>query len=294
MILVAGGTGTLGRYLVPLLITCAHQVRVLTRDERRADHLRAGGAETVIGDVRDQAAVAQATRDCTTVVSAVHGFAGPGRASPASIDCDGNRTLIRGAADAGVARFVLVSVLGAAPDHPMTLHRMKYAAEQTLNGSGLDWTIIRPAAFLETWIELIGGRLADTGQAIVFGPGNNPVNFVSVRDVATVIERSLSGTVSYGQTIDVSGPENLTFNQIAERLVAAGGSPGRTKHIPLGLLRVMSVLARPVSPGFARQARAAVVMNTNDMTSGRHNTPGDPPPTTLDDVLRGLVKPPAG
>jgi uncharacterized protein YbjT (DUF2867 family) len=293
MILVAGGTGTLGARLVPLLAACGNGVRVLTRDERRADHLRDCGAETIIGDVRDPAAVAKAVHGCATVVSAVHGFAGPGRISPATVDRDGNRTLIRAALDAGVEHLVLVSVLGAAPDHPLSLHRMKYTAEQELVGSGLGWTIIRSAPFLETWIALIGRNIADQAQAFVFGPGDNPINFVSVRDVATAIEHAVRDTTSRGQAIEVSGPENLSFNQIAERLIAASSSPGQVKHVPLPLLRTLSVLARPVSPGFARQTRAAVVMNTIDMTfNHRGNQFPDILSTTLDQVLHPVATQP--
>ncbi len=63
----------------------------------------------------------------------------------------------------------------------MSLRRMKYAAEQELCGSGLDWTIVRAAAFLEAWITVIGEPLACTGHALVFAPGRNPINFVSAR-----------------------------------------------------------------------------------------------------------------
>jgi hypothetical protein len=51
---------------------------------------------------------------------------------------------------------------------------------------------------------------------------------------------------------------------IAKRLIEASGKPGVVKHVPLPVLRVMSILARPFAPVFARQARAAVVMNTMD------------------------------
>jgi uncharacterized protein YbjT (DUF2867 family) len=92
-----------------------------------------------------------------------------------------------------------------------------------------------------------------------------------------------------GQVLEVTGPENLTFTQLAERLITASGQPGRIRHIPLAMLRAMSVLARPVAPVFARQAQAAVVMNTTDMTADvaaiRDRFPTIPA-TTLDEVLR--------
>jgi uncharacterized protein YbjT (DUF2867 family) len=266
MILVAGGTGTLGTQLVRLLTERGRPVRVLTRDPARAAQLL-GTVETLTGDVRDPATVAAAVAGCTTVVSAVHGFAGPGRPSPESVDRDGNRALIQAAAAAGAEHVVLVSVLDAAPDHPMSLHRAKFAAEQALRTSGLAWTIVRPAAYLETWVGIIGAKLPGNGPALVFGPGRNPIPFVSARDVAAVIDLAVHDPSLRGQVLEVAGPEQLTFTQLAGRLVAATGRPGRVRHIPLPMLRAMSVLARPFAPVFARQAQAAVVMNTTDMTA---------------------------
>jgi uncharacterized protein YbjT (DUF2867 family) len=266
VILVAGGTGTLGSQVVRLLADRGLEVRVLTRDPVRAEQLPTK-VEVAAGDLLDRAAVAAAVAGCQTVVSAVHGFAGPGKPSPEAIDRDANRGLFRAAAAAGVEHVVLVSVLGAAPDHPLSLHRAKFAAERSLRASGLSWTIIRPAAFMETWMALIGSKLADGGSALVFGPGRNPINFVSSRDVAAAIDVAIHDRSLRGQVLEVAGPENLTFTQVADRLIAAGGRPGRTRHLPLPMLRAMSVLARPVSPVFARQAQAAVVMNVTDMTA---------------------------
>ena len=137
MILVAGGTGTLGSQVVRLLLERGDRVRVLTRDSARAAHLP-NAVDVLTGDLRDPAAVAAAVRGCATVVSAVHGFVGPGKPSPEAIDRDANIALIRAAAAAGVQHLVLVSVLGAAPDHPMSLHRAKHAAEQALRASGYE------------------------------------------------------------------------------------------------------------------------------------------------------------
>ena len=295
MILVAGGTGTLGRQVVRRLSTRGEDVRVLTRDPARAAALP-DSVEVLAGDLRDPASVATAVRGCRTVVSAVHGFAGPGRPSPEAIDRDANLALIQAAGAAGAGQVVLVSVLGAAADHPMPLHRAKHAAEPALRASGLAWTIIRPAAYLETWIAITGARLPDKGQALVFGPGRNPINFVSAHDVAGVVDLAVRDPSLHGRLLEVAGPENLSFTQLAERLIAAGGRPGRLRHVPLPMLRAMSLLARPVAPTFARQAQAAVVMNTSDMTvetSAIRDRLPTIPATTLDEVLRRRPGPPA-
>src|SRR6266542_2910007 len=274
MILVAGGTGTLGTRLVRLLSDRGVEVRVLTRDPARAAHLP-HTVQILTGDLREPAAVAAAVRGCSTVVSAVHGFVGPGKPSPESIDRDANLALIQAAATAGV-------------EHPMSLYRAKFAAGRALRASGLRWTIIRPSAYLETWIGVTGAKLAGKGQALVFGPGRNPVNFVAAEDVAVAVDLAIHDRSLRGQSVDVAGPENLTFTQIADQLIAAGGRPGRTRHIPLPMLRAMSVLARPAAPSFARQAQAAVMMNTADMTvdvSAIRDRLPTVPATTLHDLL---------
>lgn len=265
MILVAGGTGSLGRRVARLLVDAGHGVRVLTRDRGRARDLPSE-VEIVCGDVRTPADLTEAVRGCTVVISAVHGFLGPGNPSPEAIDRDGNRALVRAASDAGVEHFVLISVHGASADHPMSLHRAKYAAEEALRESGLHFTIIRATAFLETWMTVIGGELREKGHALVLGPGRNPINFVSIDDVAAVVARAVRDGATSDGTIEIGGPENLGFLALAERIVEASGKPARIKHVPLFALRAMSVLARPFSPAFARQAGAAVVMNTMDMT----------------------------
>jgi uncharacterized protein YbjT (DUF2867 family) len=217
----------------------------------------------------------------------MHGFAGPGNPSPESIDRDANRTLIRTAKKVGVEHFVLISVQGAAADHPMSLHRAKHAAEEALHASGLSFTILRPTAFLETWLEIIGAPLAKEGQALVFGPGKNPVNFVSVRDVAALALLAVEHEALRGETVEIGGPESLGFVNLAERLIEAQKRPARIRHIPLSALRILSGLARPFSPGFARKAGAAVVMNTTDMSfedASRKRFPSLPS-TTVEDVL---------
>jgi uncharacterized protein YbjT (DUF2867 family) len=290
VILVAGGTGLLGSRVVKMLTDEGEQVRVVTRDPRRASHPPAG-VEVVVGDVC-RGLLDTAVEGCDRVVSAVHGFGGSGRTSPAAVDRDGNRVLIAAAKRAGVDRFVLVSIVGARADHPMSLHRMKYAAEQELRASGLSAAIVRSTSFLETWIEIIGAKVDGGGPALVFGPGQNPINFVSVADVAAFVCLAVHEDQRIGDGVSVGGPQNLGFTEIAAHLMARKGRTDRPKQVPLTALKVMAVIARPLRPGFARQARAAVVMNTTDMTFDalpvRNRFP-DIPATTLADVTDAMT-----
>ncbi len=265
MILLAGGSGRLGRTLLPLLVGDGIPVRVLTRSAEAAARLRRDGAESLVGDIRRSTDVAAAVAGCSAVISAVSGFGPMGSSTPATVDRDGNARLVRASEAAGVQHFVLVSAYGAAADAPLPLMRLKYAAEQTLTNSTLGWTIIRPTSYLETQLDAIGGPLKKKGSTVVFGRGNVAANFVSVADVAALIRHVLHDPASRGQIIDWGGP-NLTLNELSEALHSAAGTSGTTQRIPLPVLRLMSVAARPFSPFLARVARAAVVLNTTDMT----------------------------
>jgi uncharacterized protein YbjT (DUF2867 family) len=264
VILIGGGTGTLGRELVQRLVDSGERVRVLTRERSRASALPVG-VDVVLGDLRNDADVTEAIRGCTTIVSAAHGFVGPGAPTPEAIDRDANRRLVRAAVEAGIDHFVLVSVAGAGPDHPMSLARAKFAAEQELRASGLRLTIVRATPFMETWLTILGDMLDAKGHALVFGPGTNPVNFVSVRDVAALVALAVRSGPS-NEAYEIGGPENIGLTTLAARIIQSRGQTAPIKHIPLTALRVMSTLARPFSPAFARQAQAAVLMNTTDMT----------------------------
>jgi uncharacterized protein YbjT (DUF2867 family) len=250
MIAIVGGTGRLGSLVVRGLVNHDQEIRVITRDPARAAHLRELPVQIVTADVRDRAGVRAAIAGTTTVISAVHGFTGPGKVSPESVDRHGNANLIDAAAEFS-ADVVLMSVVGASPDHPMELFRAKYAAEQHLINSGTAWTIVRATAFLELWADIMR-------KPIVFGRGENPINFVSVNDVAAVVERAALERDHRGRVIEVGGPRNLTFNELAGFLQRARGESGNVRHIPRPALQAAA--------RFSRRARAAIAMDTIDMT----------------------------
>jgi uncharacterized protein YbjT (DUF2867 family) len=297
VILVAGGTGTLGTHVVRALTAQRTQVRVLTRRAERASHLAGTGAEIVVGDVRDPAAVEKALAGTSAVVSAVQGFAGTEPAGPRAVDLGGNANLIRAARAAGTRQFVLISAAGAAPDSPLDLRRVKYQAEQAVIGSGLHWTILRPTVYLETWISLLGDMLATKGAVTLFGRGTNPINFVSAYDVAALVARVTATEFAAAAeftsaTLEIGGPEDLTLADLAGRVLAERGAGGPIRHVPLPVLRAMATLLRPVKPMIATLARFGVIMDTTDMTlprdTARAAVPGLPA-TTLADLQAGAA-----
>src|SRR5262249_43135622 len=161
------------------------------RDPRRVrvrpgERLGGGG-----GGVRVQATPPPAVEGVAPVVSAGHRAAGPGGGLPAPVGRGGRAKPIAPAAPRGAAAVVVLGG-GASADSPMELFRMKHAAEQRLRASGITATIVRSTAFMETWVALLRQTAARSGRPLVFGRGDNPINFVSVIDVAALAERAIT------------------------------------------------------------------------------------------------------
>lgn len=289
MILVAGGTGTLGTQVVRRLTDRGLDVRVLTRDPARASHLNGSQVEVMMGDANDPDTLRRAVADAQTVISAMHGFAGQDAGGPQAVDRDGNKNLIKAAVASGVDHVILMSIHGATPDHPLELYRMKASAERELRASLLAWTILRPTAYMETWARLIGEPVIKSGQTRVFGRGRNPINFVSAHDVARFVELATVDPALRGMMVEIGGPENLSMEDVVETFRAATGKTVKTKHVPLPMMRVMSVLMRQVKPALASQIQAGVIMDTADLSFDPAETRRlypSIPQTTLKEVIQ--------
>jgi NADH dehydrogenase len=207
----------------------------------------------VTGSVTDPSVAARALTGVDVVVSAVTGFPS---ASPAKVDLEGTRVLA-GAADRAGAELVLLSVAGASPDSQMGLFRAKYEAERVLSRADLAWTIIRPEAFADLWIDLLTTTAGRSHRPLVFGRGDNPIGWVAVRDVAALTVRAVETASLRRMTLTISGPQRLTLSELASRVMDVHGWPGTPRHVPTGALRLASIL-----PGRAgRQAEAALAMD---------------------------------
>ncbi len=257
MILVAGGTGRLGRAVVPLLVAQGLPVRVFARGLTGECP---DGAELVRGDVRRDDDVARAVDGADVVVSAIQGFQGPGRITPRDVDRDGNARLVEAAARHH-AEVVLVSVTHAAADSPLEIAREKFAAETALRESGAGWTVVRAAGFAELWIQILEDTAGRSRRPVVFGRGTNPFWWVSVRDVAAVVAQAVVDGSTRGRVMDVVGPEPLSLEELAGRVMQAHGWPGAPRRVPRPLLRSGAVTVGAVAPSVGRRLRAALALD---------------------------------
>ncbi len=266
MIVIIGGTGSLGSATARRLLASDRAVRIMTRHPERAADLKRQGAEVVPGDLRDRSSLARACRGAEKVLAAAHAILGRGRAASKYVDLQGHLDLIGAAREAGVRHFVYTSVYNLGPAfETVPFLRFKRRVEQALKASGLDYTILRPTFFMESHAELfIGQPIRDTGRVALFGRGENPRNFVAADDVARIAVQALEDAALAGETIDIGGPDNLTNMAVVRTYERLLGRPARVIHVPRPVLRVMYPLLRPLHPGLSQIMQFSLYSDTLD------------------------------
>lgn len=259
MILVVGGTGRLGSLVVEELAG-RHAVRVLSRRATQAERPKGDRVELVDADVRDGSAVAAASRGASCIVVASHGVESRDRDGLESVDIDGARAVVAAARGSGCA-VVLTSIVGAAPDAALPLARSKWEAERIVRESGVPWTIIRSAAFAQTWAMILTLSAGRSGRPSMIGRGRAGHRFVDVKDVGAVIARAATDPGLRGRTLQVCGPEVLTPSQLAAMVQQANDWTGAPRQLPLPVARAVGAALSPFRPDLARRVALGIAMD---------------------------------
>lgn len=142
---------------------------------------------------------------------------------------------------------------------------------------------------MEPWAALIGEPMIKTGKTRVFGLSNNPINFVSAHDVARFVELAVVNSAIRSELVEVGRLENLSMRQVAQTFETVTGKAAKKSHVPLPMMRLISVLMHPVKPTLARQIQAGVVMDTHGMYFDPSKTVSRYPsisPTSLAEIVR--------
>jgi uncharacterized protein YbjT (DUF2867 family) len=121
----------------------------------------------------------------------------------------------------GVRHIVKLSVLGAA-DEAFTFAKMHRSVEKAIERSGIDWTFLRANGFMQNMHNYMGATIRDQG-AFYGSTGDARIAHDDVRDIAAVAVKALTEPGHEGRAYDLTGPEALTYGEIASKLSAATG-----------------------------------------------------------------------
>ncbi|HEU4710349.1 MAG TPA: SDR family oxidoreductase [Pyrinomonadaceae bacterium] len=206
-ILITGATGSIGSFLVDLLIAEDREVQLMTRSHDKAREFRARGIKCFIGDLAapETLLVALAGAEKLFLLSG---------ADPRQVELQGN--MIEAARKAGIRHLVKLSASCAGPDLPTPIKRWHYETEQQIIRSGIPYTFLRPNCFMQNtlkWARTIREK------GIFYMPIEDAVvSQIDVRDIAAVAAVVLTSNGHEGQTYELTGREALSFEQVADHL----------------------------------------------------------------------------
>lgn len=241
-VLVTGGTGFVGQSVLDELLANGHTVRLLVRDPARIEP-RVTGVEPVRGNILDPEGLAESAQGTEAIIHLVGIISECGSNTFERVHAEGARNVVNAARNTGVRRFIHMSALGTRPQAVSRYHQSKFAAEESVRGSGSDYTIFRPSLIYgpgDQFVNLFAKISRWSPFLPVMGGGNSRMAPIAVESVAKAFVGALSEPRSVGKTYDLCASESLPFEQILRTILLVLGRRRLLLHIPLPVARAQA------------------------------------------------------
>lgn len=220
MILLTGATGKIGGETAKQLLKKGASLRALVRDEAKAADLKTAGVELVVGDIAD----------ADTVTQALTGAEKAFLLLPNGETQEANEKQFTDlAVAAGVKHLVKMSSMEAVADAETPIPQAHWAAEEHIRASGLDWTMVKPNFFMQNLLASAGSIKEQRKFFLPMGDGTT--GMADARDIGAVCAEVLTGAGHAGQSYEITGPEVLSFHDVADRFSEVLGE--KVQYIPL-------------------------------------------------------------
>ena len=252
-ILVAGGTGFLGRHISKALLADGHEVSVLGRDPRKVPRIpQLAGATGVYGDVTDPYSLKGALDGHDAVVVAVQFPNYPMELPRKGLTFDrydrlGTQYLVDEAARAGVSRFFYVSGAGVHPQSDKPWYRAKGRAEEIIEASGLRYSILRPSwaygpedKALNKFVKI--ARLSPVVPIPTRFDGakriDQKIQPVSCDDIGLAAARIFATDDAWGRVLELGSSEVMTMPEVVRTMLEVLGKKRALVPVPTALMKV--------------------------------------------------------
>lgn len=286
---VAGATGKTGSVVVETLLGHGKAVRAIVHDAAKGEAFKARGAEVVVMELHDTAALTKAL----TGAAGAYLLLPQNMASTQPLEDNAalTKTFVTAIKDSKIPHVVLLSAIGAhLPDGTGPIRALHHA-EKELAATGTALTALRAAYFQENWATALG--VLNKGILPTFIPSDVSFAQVAARDIGRVaatvlIEGAPLGTT---QVVELSGPRNYSANDVASALAVIIGTPVAVQWAPLE-----TVVPQFTSYGVSAQVGELMREMFEGLTAGRIAPEGGSAramngSVTIDETMRALLTP---
>ena len=205
MILITGATGKTGYAKAKSRGEKGETFRALIRNEEKKEGLESLGGEVVIGSIENTEVVNQSMQGVKTVLVLL-----PNSESQLALE----KQLVDSAKQAGVERIVKMSSIEATPDATSPIPKLHLESEEYIKQSGLAWTMIKPNFYMQNLLAS-AGTIKEQGK--IFLPmGDGKTGMIDTTDVGKVLAKVLSEDGHESMNHEITGPEILSFYEVAE------------------------------------------------------------------------------
>ena len=280
-VLVTGATGFVGLEILSQLHQQGHSIRILARNPqspRVRQLVSSFSAEVHPGDVLNAATLAGAANNTVAVVHLVGIISEVGQCTFENVHTRGTQNMVAAAQQAGVGRYIHMSALGTRPNAASRYHQTKWAAEELVRHSALEFTIFRPSLIYgpgDQFINLFAKIIRRSPIVPLLASRRARFQPVPVEAVATAFAKSLLEPKSVGQTYALCGPEALTLSDIVDRIQDVLGKRRLKLRLPLGLARCQAACLEFF---FQRLLHAPPPLNRDQLLMLQEDNIGDPQP----------------
>lgn len=244
-ILLTGGTGFVGTNIRKALEN--RELRLLVRDSSSVQS--SSLVEVVQGDVLKPESLAAAVSGCETVVHLVAIIEETGNMTFDRVIREGTENIVRATQAAGVKRFINMSALGSRPDPAFPYMNAKWAAEEGVRASGLDWTIFRPSVIFgpgDGFINVLANLIRKAPVIPVIGSGASKFQPVAVAEVAESYRKAIDDPATIGQIFELGGGETYTYEQMLDLIADQLGKRKLKVHMPVPLMKAVVAMSAPL------------------------------------------------
>jgi NADH dehydrogenase len=249
LIVVFGGSGFLGRYVIRALAKRGYRVRAPMRRPHLGQDLRVlgdvGQIHLMQANVRFPESVARALEDADAVVNLVGVLHESGRQTFQAMHVDAAAAIADAAKAAGVTRFVQVSAIGADARSKSAYGRSKAEGEAAVRARLPDATILRPSIVFGAEDGFFN-RFAEMAKYApmlpLIGGGKTKFQPVHVQDVADAVVAALTRADAAGRTYELGGPRVYTFRELLDFILRTVDRKRPYAPLPFFLAEPMGAL----------------------------------------------------